>query len=285
MKRLLPYWLPALLCLLLACDRADQEKKDDYTPDQEQLAPQRDTTPTTVGAGVKAVAGESWDKKIIKNGVLNVEVADYVAYGNSVREYVIEAGGYVASEEQLQNNYKIENRIRLRIPVDRFEEVVGQLSAGGRNVLSRKTTSQDVSSEVMDTRARLEAKKRVRMRYLDLLNAARNMSEILQVQAEINQIQVEIESATGRVNYLKHASAMSTIDLVYFQWTSSSGGGDATPSFGTRILGSLRNGAVVLAEILVALTTLWPFWLAALAGWYIFKRNKSVKRPAGSREL
>lgn len=285
MKRLLPYWLPALLCLLLACDSTDTEKNANDTPDQEQLAPQRDSISTAVGAGVKAVSEDSWDKKIIKNGVLHVEVADYSAYGKTVREYVTQAGGYVSNEEQLQSDYKKESTIRLKIPVDRFEELLGQLAVGGKNVLSRKITSQDVSGEVMDTRARLEAKKRVRIRYLDLLNSARNMSEILEVQAEINKIQVEIEAATGRVNFLNHASAMSTIDLVYFQWLNPAGGGEPTPSFGTRILDSLRNGAVVLADILVALSTLWPFWLAALVGWYIFKRKKSVKLPAGSREL
>lgn len=69
----------------------------------------------------------------------------------------------------------------------------------------------------MDTRSRLEAKKQVRQRYMDLLKQARNMEEILQVQGLINDIQVEIESAAGRVNYLNHAFAFSSVQLTFFQ--------------------------------------------------------------------
>jgi hypothetical protein len=44
------------------------------------------------------------------------------------------------------------------------------------------------------------------------------MKEILQVQQEINSIQEQMESASGRINYLSHQSAYSTIHLQYFQY-------------------------------------------------------------------
>ena len=77
----------------------------------------------------------------------------------------------------------------------------------------KKITSEDVTTEVIDTRSRLEAKKQVRLRYLDLLKQAKNMEEILSVQSEINGIQEQIESAAGRMEYLQHSSSFSTIHL------------------------------------------------------------------------
>jgi len=44
------------------------------------------------------------------------------------------------------------------------------------------------------------------------------MKEILEVQSEINSIQEEIESAEGRINYLSHSAAFSTIHLKYVQY-------------------------------------------------------------------
>lgn len=57
---------------------------------------------------------------------------------------------------------------------------------------------------------------RARHQYIDMLGHAKNMEEILNVQSEINGIQEEIESATGRIEYQRHSSVFSTITLTYF---------------------------------------------------------------------
>ncbi|MGO8055700.1 DUF4349 domain-containing protein, partial [Rhizobium leguminosarum] len=97
-----------------------------------------------------------------------------------------------------------------KVPVDRFDEAINLLAETDEKILERKIGSEDVTGDVVDTRSRMEAKKQVRERYLDLLKQAKNINEILQVQTEINNIQVDIESAAGRVNYLSHAAALST---------------------------------------------------------------------------
>ena len=62
--------------------------------------------------------------------------------------------------------------------------------------------------QAVDTRSRLEAKKQVRLRYLDFLKEAKNVEEILNVQSQINGIQEDIEAASGRLDYLNHASTI-----------------------------------------------------------------------------
>ena len=47
----------------------------------------------------------------------------------------------------------------------------------------KQITSEDVSAEYVDSRSRLEAKKQVRFRYLELLKGAKNMSDITEVAA------------------------------------------------------------------------------------------------------
>src|SRR5688572_12060559 len=46
-----------------------------------------------------------WDKKIVKNADLNLEVKDYQSYYNSMREKVRGLGGYLAQEEQSQTDF------------------------------------------------------------------------------------------------------------------------------------------------------------------------------------
>src|SRR5688500_9073055 len=157
------------------------------------------------------VAKAEWDKKIVKHGVLNLEVKDQRLFDKKLRSRVTAAGGYIASEEQHDNAYKLERVFTIKVPVEQFDEVVQLIAEDGDKIIEKRISSEDVTASLFDTRSRMEAKKRVRERYMDLLKQANKMNDILEVEKEINGIQQEIEAAAGRINYLSHASAYSSI--------------------------------------------------------------------------
>lgn len=219
-----------------------------------------------------AATHADWDKKIIKNATLQLEVKEGNNFYALLREKVKNLGGYIAQEEQTETAYKMENTLVIKVPVDQFDNALVQLSEKAEKVHERKISSQDVTTEFVDTRSRMESKKQVRLRYLDLLKQARNMEEILQVQSEINGIQEEIESAAGRVEYLGHAAAYSTINLTYFQVLNASAADNSTPSYGKRILLSFKEGGAWLSELFIGLVTIWPLLLAVAGGIVFYKR-------------
>lgn len=223
---------------------------------------------------------QDWDKKIIKTASLNLEVKDYNNYYISLREKIRAFGGYVAQEEQHQSGYKIENSMIVKVPVDQFDNAITQLTAGAAKINERKTSSQDVTTEVIDTRSRLEARKQVRQRYMDLMNQAKNMEEILQVQSEINGIQEEIESASGLIQYLSHASAFSTINLTYYQVLDVAAKGtaeDTAPSFGKKVQEALETGWEIVSAVCIAVISIWPLLLATLFAYVLYKKMKTQK--------
>ncbi len=221
---------------------------------------------------------QDWDKKIIKNASLNIEVKDYSVFYSSMRDKVRNLGGYIAQEEQSQTDYKIENTLVIKVPVDQFDNALSQLSSNVEKINERKVTSQDVTSEYIDTKSRIEAKKQVRFRYMDLLKQAKNMEEILSVQSEINGIQEEIESATGRIEYLGHSSAFSTINLTYYQVLNSSAKtNDAPPSLGTKILTAFKTGLSWIVDLIIALVSIWPLWILVFVLVVLYRRSKFAK--------
>jgi hypothetical protein len=251
------------------------EKKDEQAPAPHQARQQQQPGPKAAPDPAPRV---DWDKKIIKNATLSVEVKDYVHYTASMRETVQRSGGYIAGEEQNQSDYKLENAVKIKVPVDQFDAAVQTLTGGTEKVLVRKVTSQDVTGEVVDTRSRLEAKREVRARYMDLLKQARNMKEILEVQTEINDIQEHMEAAAGRINYLTHSAAYSTIELNFFQVLNPQAKEVTTPpGFGTKILLALTNGLEWISELVVGLVNLWPLWIAAFAGWKLYRRYRAAR--------
>lgn len=222
----------------------------------------------------KTATKEDWDKKIIKTATLSLEVKNYRDFNGLLRSRVKQLGGYVAEEEQNQSDYKIENVVTIKVPVDQFETAVAQLVPESEKLVEKKISSQDVTTEVVDTKSRMEAKKRVRDRYMDLLKQAKNMNEILQVQNQIDEIQEQVEGAGGRIAYLSHASSYSTINLTYYQVLNAAAVVEAVPSYGSRIAASFQSGLTWFSELLVFIISLWPAWLGGIGAWMLIKRRR-----------
>ncbi len=223
------------------------------------------------------VAKPDWDKKIIKTAAINLEVKEYNKYNTSLREKVKGFGGYIAQEEQSQSDYKIENSVTVKVPVDQFDNAVTLLTSNVEKVNEKKISSQDVTAEFVDTKSRLEAKRQVRERYIGLLKQAKNMEEILNVQSEINSIQEDMEAAAGRIQYLGHSASYSTINLTYFEVLNSSAKTDDNPSVGTKFINAFKTGGSGIMDLLVGLVTIWPLFLLAFIGLVIYRRTRTAK--------
>jgi hypothetical protein len=220
-----------------------------------------------------------WNKKIIKNASINLEVKNYQSFNDLLHGNIKRFGGYVAQEEQNQTDYKIENSITIKVPVDQFDDLVTALTSGEQKLIDKKITSEDVTTQVVDTRSRMEAKKQVRLKYLDLLKEAKNMEEILNVQREINGIQEDIEAANGRVEYLSHSAAYSTINLTYFQVLNAWAKNDGEVSYGTKIWRSFKIGWHWIGEFLIRIISIWPLFFLGFACWFAYKKWIVVKTP------
>jgi hypothetical protein len=284
----------AVVTSLFACQAENYDKKEAATISQSVQIEQEEKPREAGFAGdsslqipmdekrKKQPGGErlpkaEWDKKIIKTAILNIEVKDYHAFYNSLREKVRAAGGYVAQEEQNQSDYKIQNSLVIKVPVEEFDATVVQLGSGTEKINEKKISSQDVTAEMFDTKSRMEAKKQVRLRYLELLKQAKNMQEILSVQSEINEIQEDIESATGRIQYLGHSSGFSTIHLTYYQVLNVSANDIGTPAFSTQFGAAFKTGWDLVKDLCIGLVTIWPLFLVVFAAVIVYKRMKLQK--------
>jgi len=112
-----------------------------YYQEEKKYAP---GTPKTAHSSDKI----DWDKKIIKEGNITVEVKDFNQFNKLIRTKVKELGGYIAREEQTQSDYKIENTVVIKVPVDQFDEGIAGLTASADKIIERKISSEDVTTEL-----------------------------------------------------------------------------------------------------------------------------------------
>lgn len=123
----------------------------------------------------------------------------------------------------------------------------------------------------------MQAKIAVRDKYLQLLKQAKNMNEILQVQNEINDIQEDIEAANGRINYLQHSSAYSTINLSYYQYINGSTSKDEKPNFFIKMTDAFSTGTLFISNLILFLISIWPLLIGGTATLIYIKRSKLKK--------
>ena len=288
--RLSTTMFPALLVLLFfGCN--DSKTMDvslgtgDFKQEENSQAADTSTLPVVVSDQDQArypdneIVETGWDKKIIKTATLNLEVKNYGRYYSLLYPSVKRSGGYVAQEDQSETEYKTENIVTIKVPVAQFDEAVKLLLSDTVLVklVDKKIGSEDVTRQVVDTKSRLESKRQVRIRYLELLKQAKNMEEVLQVQNEINDLQEQIELATGRLTYLNQSAAYSTIHLTFFQVMNPSASTVTEPSFIIKLANAFQQGLDFIKQFILGLITIWPLLIVFAGIWFVFRKWKISK--------
>lgn len=214
-----------------------------------------------------------WDKKIIRTAALKLEVKNFKTYNDIVHNDAKHYGAYIAGEDQSESKEKKESTISIKVPVDQFENLLNWLPSDSDKIIEKKITSEDVTGEVVDTKSRLQAKEQMRLKYLEFLKQSKNMEDVLKVQEEINSIQEEIESASGRINYLSHQSAYSTINLTFYQPLEGYDPANDSPGFFKRTIHAFNTGFNSIADVFIGIVSIWPLCLLVFFGWQIWKRS------------
>jgi hypothetical protein len=264
-----------------ALSELKKQDPQDIDKEKQQIPVGKFAPPSTDSAGLPiqapALSNPDWDSKIIKTATLRLEIKDFKKYNDYVHNAVKQYGAYIAQEEQTLSDEKSETAITIKVPVAQFENMMNKLPADDGKVMEKKISTEDVTGEVVDTKSRLEAKKQMRLKYLEFLKQSKNMEEVLQVQNEINAIQEQIESAAGRVAFLSNQSAMSTINLSFYQPLEGYKPGTDEPSFLTRVSTAFKTGVSWLADLFVGLMSIWPLFLVALIMFFGWKKLRQPK--------
>lgn len=211
-------------------------------------------------------ANPDWDKKIVKTGSVKIETNDFRHFDDRLHRSIAQYGGYIAQEEQVKSDYQIMNTVSLRVPVAAFDALVRELAADSDRMVEKRIQSEDVTMQLVDTRSRLETKRELRLKYLEMLRQAGKMDDILRLQQEINEIQEQMDAAAGRISFLSHSAAFSTINLVYYQVLAPGAPTEKDPGFFHELGQSFANCWKWVRELMLGLISVWPLLLLIPAG-------------------
>lgn len=231
---------------------------------------------------------EDIERKIIKNADVSLEVDDYNAAVDALKQQITAAGGYI-SNESVNTNRKDEVKygyLQVRLPADQFEGFMSGMEGVGK-VRNRNIYTQDVTEEYVDVQSRLKAMRVKEERLLDILTKSGQLSDILAVENELANTRATLESLEGRLRYLSNRVDYSSISInieevaVSTQQISNPGIGDVLKKTREAFISTINNILLGLGNLVVYIGAAIPYLIllavAAVIVWFAVLR-KIIKK-------
>lgn len=208
--------------------------------------------------------------KIKKTADLNITVDYYKKARTEIEKIVKSGNGYIGSENEQNSTYSITNNMVIRVVNKDFDAMVSKLLTVASNVNSKNISAEDVTAQFVDIQSRLKSKKEIEKRYLDILQKATKVSDILEIEEKIGEIREEIEAKEGELKYLSDQVDYSTINLNFhqeFEYTPTD-----KPGFFGRLGTAFGNGWSGFLSFVVGMVYAWPVWIIiGLTSYFLYR--------------
>ncbi|MBW4890378.1 DUF4349 domain-containing protein [Mucilaginibacter sp. HMF5004] len=215
-------------------------------------------------------------KKITKEGELRFETPDVVKTRKNILHSVQNAGGYIAEDTQSKEEGSGDKTyvLKVRIPSKNFDFLIDTVATNADKIDSRNIRVKDITTEYIDTKTQIENKKKLEQTYIGLLGKAGKMADVLQIEDKISEIQGDIESTQGRLNYMTKQVAYSSLDITFY---SKSTIADSGTGFTYELKTALGEGWSIVQTTFFFLIDIWPVLILCFAFyWFVVRRKKRL---------
>jgi len=226
------------------------------------------------GAGDDATADGSQRPRAVRSLLRTAEVSmtvdDVAAAADDAVAAAVDAGGF-QSGGSLVLTESSTGFVELRVPADRFEDVLADVSALGE-VADRTVAVEDVSDVVVDLDGRIAAAAASVDRVRGFLAQTTNVTELAAVEAELTSRESQLESLLGEQRQLTERVDLATITVRFGEEVAPALVTDPEPSDDIPgFLRALRYGWVVLVTafqlLAAAVGFLLPFVVIGVPGY------------------
>ena len=226
--------------------------------------------------------------QLIKKAEMSIVVKSIDASTKSVTDIVKKQQGDILG---FQNQKPPDSSIRqtatvnIRIPQERLETTLDALAKLG-TVQNRGLTAEDVTTQLVDSEARLKNLRKSEEMVLKIMERSGSVADVLAASQELSNIRESIEQIDAQLKSLRNQVAYSTISLTLEAAVSAEQ--TPEPALGLRVqetwgkathsVGELTLGLFALSIWLLAYSPYLVLIGAAVYGFNRFKKQHSVPK-------
>ena len=215
---------------------------------------------------------EVQERMVIYAGYVSLETANIESSLSKIRHLAETSGGYVSGSSRSSHGSQASAEISIRISKDRFQSIVQEIENLGK-ILDERTTSEDITQQYIDVKARLVNLQKQEDRLHEILQMATTVDEVLRVENELARIRGQIDGLQGQINYLEGNVEMSliTITLIEPAPPFTPPGMNWGETFETAVVGLFT----VLRGIIILSISLAPLLIVGVPAYYLYKRRRT----------
>jgi hypothetical protein len=175
----------------------------DGQPDAKEGAAQAEEMDAT-----EAPLPDALPRKLVKRANLRIRVEDLARADASLNALMEQHGAYASSTESDENS----RNFVIRVPHGEYDTFLAAMNGLGR-VLRRSESAEDVTLRYYDLEGRLSTRQELLKTYQSYLGKAKNIEEILSVEARLAELQNEIDGTGKELRRLANRVDFATIEI------------------------------------------------------------------------
>jgi len=177
------------------------------------LAPSAPQVAAATPGAIQPVSVVDAQRRIIKNANFNLTVENTDSALDRATGIAADMGGYIISTRTFFEQNVKGATITFAVPVERFEETLRRVRAIAIKVDQESASGQDVTDQYADLESQIRNLEATSDRIRDFLKKANTVEEALKVNQQLADVEKQIETAKGRLNFLGGRSAFSTVTI------------------------------------------------------------------------
>jgi hypothetical protein len=265
------------LLVLVSCrDKSERmiSKAVDSSPAEMMIAP----PPPPLPPGSEEQG--SYNPKLVKKGELTISSKDIEATKSCIYAIVNSCRGNITGEKMHKDELVFYIEINLTVQAGFFDRFLNRLDSAKLNIVTRNFTVEDVSMKYIDDSTRLQNKKRLEKKYLELLSKTNDVAELLAIEEKLESVQSDIESREAQLKVLNKKIAYSEFSITIEKYAPGLAFEERN-IFSNRLRAGLIQGWDGVKGFMVFLLTIWPLYLFAViivvVVKFIVRRRKKKK--------
>ncbi|MEU8327146.1 DUF4349 domain-containing protein [Micromonospora sp. NPDC048839] len=201
-------------------------------------------------------------RAIIYTGSMRVQVDDVDATAREVSALVTRAGGFIGGDQRRSAGADAVTELRLRVPAEKFTEVVDEIAKRGRQQ-SREISTEDATEAIVDLDARITSQRARVESARRLLARASSITDLVSLENELGRREADLASLEAKKRRLADLTALSTITVTLVGPAAKATEEEAETGFLVGLKDGWKAFVASLTVLLTVLGALLP-WLLAI---------------------
>lgn len=251
----------------------DESEMEEYA-DIQMETPRTAESPSSPRSETTVPNAKPQPKRIIYTAAARARVENLDTAVARLTSAIEASGGFIASRHRTNNSYEKATELSIRLPADQLDGTLALLPRLAAEIDYQNLDSRDVTAQWLDLETRLQTKRDVRDRYIDILrNRAQKVEDILNAEDKIRVITEEIEAKEGQLRYLRDQVSLSTLTLSLYETVEyRETGVTYTRGFGSKFVSSLAYGWELVQDLVLGLVAVWPLLIICGLAIWLFRR-------------